>query len=86
MKEYAKFCLRLHYVGVNNYLFVNSVKIYKFKAKDSEINAAPLSLVNVWKYFQIYNMKQKGLYRYVYDFTVDYDSIDDDDILYILKY
>ena len=31
-------------------------------------------------------MKQKGLYRYVYDFTVNYDSIDDDDILYILKY
>ena len=32
-----KFCLSLHYNGANSYLFVNGIKIYKFKAKDSEM-------------------------------------------------
>ena len=27
-----KFCLSLHYNGANSYLFVNGIKIYKFKA------------------------------------------------------
>ena len=40
-----KFCLRLHYNGANSYFFVNGTKIYKFKAKDSEIVATPL-----WKH------------------------------------
>ena len=34
-----KFCLSLHYNGTNSYLFVNGTKIYKFKAKKSEILA-----------------------------------------------
>ena len=38
-----KFCLSLHYNGTNSYLFVNSTEIHKFKAKDSETVAAPLS-------------------------------------------
>ena len=42
-----KFCLSLHYNGVNSYLFVNGTEIYKFKAKDSEIVAAPLCLGNM---------------------------------------
>ena len=32
-----KFCLSLHYNGTNRFLHVNDVKIYQFKAKDSEI-------------------------------------------------
>ena len=32
-----KFCLSLHYNGTNRFLYVNDVKIYQFKAKDSEI-------------------------------------------------
>ena len=31
-------------------------------------------------------MKKTGLYGYIYDFSVDYDSIDVDDILDIHKY
>ena len=34
-----KFCLSLHYIRANSYLFVNGTEIYKFKAKDSEIVA-----------------------------------------------
>ena len=37
-----KFCLSLHYNGVNSYLFVNGTEIIKFKAKDSAIEASPL--------------------------------------------
>ena len=42
-----KFCLSFHYNGANSYLFVNGTEIYKFKAKDSEIVAAPLCLGNM---------------------------------------
>ena len=43
------FCLSLHYNGANSYLFVNGTEICKFKAKDSEIVASPLCLVNISK-------------------------------------
>ena len=44
-----------------------------------------LYLGNVAKYFLADNMKNNGLYEYVYDFSVGYDSIDIDDILDIHK-
>ena len=34
---------------MHSYMFVNGVEVYNFKAKDSEINAAPLCLGNVSK-------------------------------------
>ena len=54
--------------------------------QDSEINATPSSLGNVSKDVASDNMKNIGLYKYVYDFLVDYDSIDVNDILDIHKY
>ena len=53
-----KFCLGLHYNGANSYLFVNSTEIYKFKAKDSEIVASPLCLVNISKDWSTVKMKK----------------------------
>ena len=44
-----KICLSSHYNDANIYLFVNGVKIHKFKAKDCEINAAPLYLSYISK-------------------------------------
>ena len=44
-----KFCLSLHYNGVNGYLFVNGKEIVTFKAKDCEIVASPLCLGNISK-------------------------------------
>ena len=41
-KQQNEFGLSLHYNGANSYLFTNGVETYKFKAKDSEINAIPL--------------------------------------------
>ena len=32
-KSNKKFCLSLHYNGLNSYLFVNGTEIYKFKTK-----------------------------------------------------
>ena len=74
-KHNTKFRLSLHYNGANTYLFVNSTEMVKFKAKDSEIVAYPLSLENISKDFSVDNMKKNRLNRYVYDFSVDYDAI-----------
>ena len=81
-----KFCLSLHYNGANSYLFVNSTEIYKFKAKDSEIVISLLCLGNLSKDWSTDNMKKKGFNGYVYDFSVDYDTADVDDIKDIHKY
>ena len=67
-------------------MFLNGAEIYKFKAKDSEIVAIPLCLRNISKDWSIDNMKKTGFNRYVYDFSVDYDVIDVDDIKNIHKY
>ena len=73
-----KFCLSLHYNGVNSYLFVNGTEIIKFKAKYSKILASPSCLGNISKDWSTDNMKKTGLTGYVYDFSIDYN-----DLLYI---
>ena len=77
------FYLKLHYNGANSYLFLNGTEIYKFKAKDSEIVA---NLENISKDWSVDNMTKTGFNGYVYDFSVDYDATDVDDILDIHKY
>ena len=71
---------------MNSFTFTNGVKIYKFQAKDSEINAAPLCLCNVSKDFPVNNMKKTGLHGDVYDFSVDYNNLNVNDILDIHNY
>ena len=53
--------LSLHYNGSDSFLFVDATKIYRFKAKDSEIKKYPLSLDNVSNDFTIDDMKKTGL-------------------------
>ena len=67
-------------------MFVNSTEIYKFKAKGSKIVADPLCLGNISKDWSVDNMKRTGFNGYVYDFSVDYDTIAVDDILDNHKY
>ena len=67
-------------------IVVNGVEIYKFKAKDSEIAATPLCLGSTSKEFSVDNMKKNGFNGYVYDFSVDYDTVAVDGILDIHKY
>ena len=78
------FCLSLHYNGANSYLFVNGTEIYKFKAKDSEIVASLLCLGNISKEWSIDNMKKTDFNGYIYDFSVDYDATDADDLYKVL--
>ena len=82
----TKFCLSLHYNGENSYLFVNGKEIHKFTAKDSMIVPNNLYLGNVSKDFSASNMKKSWFNGYIYEFSVDYDSTDVDDILDIHKY
>ena len=81
-----KFYLTLHYSGANSYLFLNGTEIYKFKAKDSKIVATPLCLGNISKDCSTDNMKKTGFNGYVYNFSVDYDATDVDNIKDIHKY
>ena len=81
-----KICLSLQYNGANSHLFVNSTEIYKFKAKDSEIVASPLCSGNISKDWSTDNIKKTGFNGYIYDFSVDYDATDTDDIKDIHKY
>ena len=87
-KVNTKFCLNLHYNGANSYLFinVNGTEIYKFTAKDSIIVPNNLCLGNVSKDFSTSNMKKTGLNGYIYDFSIDYNSIGVSDIQDIHKY
>ena len=80
-----KFCFSLHDNGANNYLFVNRTETYKFKAKDSEIVAAPLCIGNISKDWSVDKMKRIGFNGYAYNFSVDYDGTNVDDILDIHK-
>ena len=76
----------MRYNGANSYLFVNNIKIIKFKAKNSQITAYPLCLGNISKDWPVDNMRKTGLKGYIYDFSVDYDAIAVSDILYIHKH
>ena len=85
-KVNTKFCLSLHDNGANSYLFVNGTEIHKFTTKDSEIVPNNLCLGNVSKDFSASNMKKTGFNGYIYDFSVDYNSIDVNHIKDIHKY
>ena len=76
----------MHCNGANSYLFVSGTEMYKFKAKDSEIVTSPLCLGNISKDWSADIMKMTGFAGYVYDFAVDYNAIDIEDIhKYLMK-
>ena len=81
-----KFCLSLHHNVDKKFLFVNGVKIYQFRAKDSEINTYSLSLRNILKDFTVDNVKKTGLDGYVYNFSIGYNSIDAGYIVFVSLY
>ena len=79
-------CLSLHYNGSNSFLHANGLKIYQFKTKGSEIKVYPLCWANISNGFIAFNTNETGLHRYVYCFSVDYDTIDNSNILNIHNY
>ena len=76
-RSWKKFCVSLDY---------NGVKIYQFKAKNSELIDYPVILENISKDFSAADMKQTGLNGYVYHISIDYESFDIDGVLDIRKY
>ena len=88
------FVLSLHSNGDNSYLFVNGQKVTQFKAKNSERKANRMflcSLVGIKAYYGVNDLSKDdvnniNLYGNVYDFSVDYSSISDDNILKMHKY
>ena len=80
------FVLNLHHNGSNSSLFVNTTKIYQFKAKDFETKYYELCLGNISKKFTINNLKKTRLKRILKLFSVDFNPIDTNDILDIDKY
>ena len=67
-------------------MFINAKKIHQLIAKNPEIKRYPLCLGNISKEFSVDNMKKTGLNGYVYDFTVDYNTIDTSNIINIDEY
>ena len=81
------FVLSLHYNGDNSYLFVNRQKVTQFKTRSSEIGTNKMFSGTL----DILNLSPKDvndikLHGNVYDFSVDYSSISNDNILKIHKY
>ena len=76
----------MQYNGANSYSFVDGTEIYKFKAKDPEIVASPLCLGNISKDRSTDNMKKTRFNGYIYDFSVEYDATDIDNIKDIHNY
>ena len=81
-----RFVLSLHYNGSNSFLFVNAIKVYQFNAKNSKIIDYALCLGNISKDFTINNLKKTGLKGVVKFFSVNFNSINTNDIhKYLMK-
>ena len=86
-KVNRKFCLSLHYNGDNSYLLVNGKKIFKFKADNKNANFSTQFCLGSISYgFSATESREVSLNGNVYDFLVDYNSIDKSDRLNIHKY
>ena len=70
-----KFVLSLHYNSDNSYLFVNGKQELKFKAKNNQITDETLCIGNLSSEWTTSESEKTGLYGDIYDFVVDYKSI-----------
>ena len=70
-----KFILSLHYNGDDSYLFVNGTQELNFKAKDDQIINEKLCLRNLSSEWTKSESEKTGLYGNIYDFVVDYKTI-----------
>ena len=81
-----RFVLSPHNNGSNNFLFVNAIKVYQFKAKNSEMKDYALCLGSILKDFTIKNMKKTRLKGVAKCFLGHYRSINTNEVLDIHKY
>ena len=86
-KANTKFCLSWHYNAGNSYLFVNGKEIFKFKADNKNVNfPTQFCLISISSGFSTTESREVSLNGNVYDFSVDYTSVDKSKILNIHKY
>ena len=79
--------MSLHYNADNSYLFVNGKEIFKFKAENKNINVPnQFCLGSISNGFSATESREVPWNGNVYDFSVDYNSIDKTDILNIHKH
>ena len=85
-KANTKF-LSLYYNADNSYLFVNGKEVFKLKANKKNINfPTQFCIESISNGFRATDSREVSLNGNVYDFSVDYNSIDKSDILNIHKY
>ena len=78
----TKLCLSFLYIADNNNLFVNGEEIFKFKAENKSVNLPTrFCLGNISDGLSNTESREVSLNGNVYDFSVDYNSIDKSDIL-----
>ena len=82
----TKFCLNLHYKVDNSYFFINGNKIFKFKADNKIVKLSNSVLPRKYIEFCNTEFEEVSLNGNIYDFSLDYNSIDKSDILHIHKY
>ena len=86
-KASTKFCLSLHYNANGSYLFVNGKEIFKLKGDNKNFNfPIQFCLGRVSNGFSAIGSRELSLNGNVYDFSVDYNSIDRSDTLNIQNY
>ena len=86
-KANIKFCLGLHYNADNSYLIFNGKEVCKFKADNKNVNVpTQFCLGSISNEFSASESREISLNENVYDFSVDYNSIDKSDILNINKH
>ena len=83
-KANIQFCLSLRYNADNSYLFVNGKEIFKFKADNKNVNfLTQFCLGSISNGFSATESREVSLNGNVYDFSVDYNSVDKSDIINI---
>ena len=86
-KVKAKFYLSLHYNHDNTYLFVNGQEIFKFKVDNKNVNIwTQFCLGSISNGFHAIESSEVSLGGNVHSFSVNYNAIDNADILHIHKY
>ena len=86
--ENKVFCVSLQNNGDNSYLFINGKEVIKVKAKNSEIKPQPIALgsLTTTEHLSTNEIKESKLYGNIYDFSVDYSAISNDNIRDIHAY
>ena len=79
--------MSFYYNADTSYLFVNRKEIFKFKSNNKSVNfSTQFFLATVINGLSTTNYREVSLNVNVYDFPVDYNSIDKSYILNIHKY